>query len=75
MSKAEILEHLPKLSSIELCEIRERLWQLEEEQLFSGRAQPSLEEKALLDKELEDYARDGNASSDWAEVESRLTAK
>lgn len=75
MSKAEILEQLPKLSSVELGEIRERIWQLEEEELLSGRAKPSEKEKALLDEELEDYARDPNAGSSWVEVESRLKAK
>jgi len=49
MSKAEILEQLPKLNSVELREICDRIWQLEEEQLLSGRANPSDEEKALLD--------------------------
>ena len=29
VSKAEILEQLPKLNSIELREIRDRIWQLE----------------------------------------------
>jgi hypothetical protein len=72
MSKAEILEQLPKLSSTELREIGDRIWQLEEEQLLSGRANPSDEEKALLDSELEDYSRDREAGSSWEEVKSRL---
>jgi hypothetical protein len=54
MSKTEILEELPKLNSVELREIRDRIWQLEEEELVSGRAKPSEEEKKLLDRELED---------------------
>ena len=72
MSKSEILEELPKLSSVELREIRDRIFQLEEEELLSGRAKPSQEEKALLDRELEDYSRDPNAGSNWQEVQSRL---
>lgn len=72
MSKSEILEELPKLSSVELREIRDRIFQLEEEELLSGRAKPSNEEKALLDRELEDYSRDPNAGSSWQEVQSRL---
>ena len=72
MSKSEILDELPKLSSIELREIRDRIWQLEEEELLSGRAKPSEEEKAFLDRELEDYSRDPAAGSNWKEVESRL---
>jgi putative addiction module component (TIGR02574 family) len=72
MSKAEILEQLPKLNSVDLREICDRIWQLEEEQLLSGRATPSDEEKALLDRELEDYSRDREAGSSWEDVKSRL---
>ena len=72
MSKAEILEQLPKLNSVELREICDRIWQLEGEQLLSGRANPSDEEKALLDSELEDYSRDREAGSSWEDVKSRL---
>ena len=72
MSKSEILEELPKLSSLELREIRDRILQLEEEEWLTGRAKPSEEEKALLDRELEDYSREPNAGSSWQEVQSRL---
>ena len=72
VSKAEILEQLPKLNPIELREIRERIWQLEEDELLSGRAQPSDEEKALLDREFEDFERDPASGSSWQEVKSRL---
>lgn len=72
MSKAEILEQLPKLNSVELREICDRIWQLEEEELLSGRANPSEEEKALLDSELEDYSHNREAGSNWEEVKSRL---
>jgi hypothetical protein len=60
------------LNSVELREICDRIWQLEEEQLLSGRANPSNEEKALLDSELEDYLRDREAGSSWEDVKSRL---
>lgn len=72
MSKVEILEQLPKLNPVELQEIRDRIWQLEEEELLSGRAQPSEEEKALLDREFEDFARDPASGSSWEEIKSRL---
>jgi hypothetical protein len=72
MSKAEILEQLPKLNPVELQEIRDRIWQLEEEELLSGRAQPSDAEKALLDREFEDFVRDPASGSSWEEVRSRL---
>ena len=72
MGKAEILEQLPKLNSVDLREIRDRIWQLEEQALLSGSASPSEEEKALLDKELEDFALDPASGSSWEEVKSRL---
>ena len=72
VSKAEILEQLPKLNSMELREIRARIWQLEEEELLSGRAEPGNEEKALLDREFEDFERDPTSGSSWEEVKSRL---
>jgi putative addiction module component (TIGR02574 family) len=72
MSKAEILEQLPKLNSVELREIHDRIWQLEEQQLLNGPANPSDEEKALLDRELEDFARDPTSGSSWEDVKSRL---
>ena len=72
MSKTEILEQLPKLDSVELREIRDRIWQIEEEELLSGRAKPSEEEKQVLDRELEGYSRDPDAGSSWEEVRSRL---
>ena len=72
MSKAEILDQLPKLNPVELQEIRDRIWQLEEEELLSGRAQPSDAEKALLDREFEDFVREPTSGSSWEEVKSRL---
>jgi hypothetical protein len=72
MSKAEILEQLPTLNPTELQEIRDRIWQLEEEELLKGRAQPSDEEKALLDAEFDDFALDPTSGSSWEEVKSRL---
>lgn len=72
MSKTEILEQLPKLDSVELQEIRDRIWQIEEEELLRGRAKPTDAEKELLDAELEDYSRNPDAGSSWEEVEPRL---
>ncbi len=72
MSKAEILEELPKLSSVELREICDRIWHLEEAELLSGRAKPLEDEKAMLDRELEDYSRNPAIGSSWEKVEARL---
>ena len=59
-------------SPTDLREICDRIWQPEEEQLLSGRATPSDEEKALLDSELEDYSRNPEAGPGWQEIKSRL---
>ena len=72
MSKAEILQILPKLNAAELREIHDRILQLEEEDLVSGRATPNEEEKALLDRELEAYSFNPDVGSSWEEVDSRL---
>jgi len=37
-----------------------------------GEPEPSAEEKALLDRELEAYRVNPEAGSSWAEVEARL---
>jgi len=71
MSKAEILEELPKLAPGERRDIFERLCELEERDLLDG-VGPTTEEKALLDREWEDYQKRPNAGSSWEEVEARL---
>lgn len=71
MSKADILLELPKLESEERREIFDRICDIEERDLLAG-GQPTAEEKALLDRELEDYRQNPEAGSTWAEVESRL---
>jgi putative addiction module component (TIGR02574 family) len=37
-----------------------------------NRSEPTTEEKALLDREPEEYERNPNAGSSWKEVEARL---
>jgi putative addiction module component (TIGR02574 family) len=44
---------------------------MEELALLSG-SEPSAEEKALLDRELEAYRANPMAGSSWSEVEARL---
>jgi putative addiction module component (TIGR02574 family) len=65
MSKAEILEELPKLTPGERREIAAKLHELDGGELTD-------EEKALLDRELADYAADPKAGSAWDEVEARI---
>ena len=74
MSKADILLELPKLELEERREIFDRICDIEERDVLNG-AQPTAEEKAMLDRELEEYKSNPNAGSTWAEVEARLRKK
>jgi hypothetical protein len=67
MSKAEILSELPKLDERERAEIFAKLCELEE-----STSVPSAEERAILDKEWEDFKQDGDKGSPAHEVEARL---
>jgi putative addiction module component (TIGR02574 family) len=71
MSKSDILHELPKLALEERREIFERICELEESDLLQG-GEPWAEEKALLDRELEDYTRAPGPGSPWHEVEARI---
>jgi putative addiction module component (TIGR02574 family) len=71
MSKMEILAELPKLELADRREIFDRICEMEERDLLLG-SQPTAEEKALLDRELEEYRRNPEAGSTWNEVEARL---
>lgn len=70
MSKMEILAELPKLDIADRREIFDRLCEIEERDLLNGGATP--EEKALLDRELEEYRHNPEAGSSWEEVEPRI---
>ena len=71
MSKAEILEELPRLALEERREIFERICEMEERDLLNG-GKPSAAEMVLLDRELEEYKAAPEADSSWKEVEARL---
>jgi len=71
MSKAEILQELPRLGLQERREIFERIGELEEQDLLKG-GEPSAADKALLDREFEEYQRNPEAGSIWEEVEAAL---
>ena len=70
MSKLEILAELPKLELADRREIFDRICEMEEHDLLTGGATD--EEKALLDRELEEYRRNPEAGSVWNEVEARI---
>ncbi len=71
MSKLDILEQLPNLERGDRREILERIWEIEEADLLRG-AQIEADEKALLDREYEEYRANPGAGSEWKEVEPRL---
>lgn len=66
MSKAEILEELPKLSVQDRADILERLWKLEES------AGPTSREKILLEEAQVRYDANPAAGCSWSETETRL---
>jgi len=70
MSKMEILAELPKLELADRREIFDRICEIEERDLIVGGATD--EEKALLDRELEEYRQNPEAGSSWNEVEARI---
>lgn len=74
MSKSEILDELARLRADERREIFDRLYEMEELALLNG-AEPSTEEKALLDRELEAYRLNPHAGSPWTEVSSNQPHK
>ena len=66
MSKAEIIDELPRLSEEDRAEILDRLCDLVE---AGG---PSEREKALLDEAQANYDANPSAGAPWREVEARL---
>ena len=66
----EILAELPKLELADRREIFDRICEIEERDLIVGGATD--EEKALLDRELEEYRQNPEAGSSWNEVEARI---
>ena len=77
MSKAEILEELPRLKPEERQEVLEKICQLDR---LAGDgwlddAGLSDADKALLETRLAAYEKDPYAGSSWEEVEARIRAK
>ena len=66
----EILAELPKLELADRREIFDRICEIEERDLIVGGATD--EEKALLDRELEESRQNPEAGSSWNEVEARI---
>ena len=75
MSKAEILDELPKLTKTERQEIRLRLAELDNDDWLDDEDPLTIHEKALLEARLAVYSKDPDAGSTWEEVESRIRAR
>jgi hypothetical protein len=71
VSKADILERLANLGHGDRREILERIWEMDEADLLRG-APLDADEKALLDREFEEFRANPNAGAEWKDVESRL---
>jgi hypothetical protein len=67
MSKAEILEELPRLSPSERSQLFARLAELHEADLV-GSDEPTASERQALDEALTEFERDGDPGRPWREV-------
>jgi hypothetical protein len=74
MSKAEILSELPKLKPEERREVLESLWDLEERDLLNGIG-PSTDEKALLNREHDEFEKHPEVGAVWSETKARLRSR
>ena len=77
MSKAQILEELPKLTPAELSEVQSRIEDLVVYGSDGWRADGELTDadKSLLDARLAACQKDPDAGSTWEEVEARIRAR
>lgn len=74
MSKAEIIEELPKLTTDELADVQARLDELAGE-AWLDRGELSDADKSALDAALAEYQKNPEVGSSWQEVEARIRAK
>jgi hypothetical protein len=73
MSKAEILEELPKLTPRERSQLFARLAELHEADLIGGE-EPTASERQALDEALKEFKRDGDPGKPWRDVLRELRA-
>ena len=72
MSKAEIIEELPKLSTADRAEIQAKLDELAGDGWLDDDDPLTDEQKALLEARIETHERDPEAAIPWAEFDARL---
>ena len=75
MSKAEIIEELPKLSLEDRAEIQAKLDELGGEGWLDGDDPLTNEQKALLEARLDDLEKHPEKSTPWPEAAARLKAR
>ena len=76
MSKAEILEELPKLSPAERREIRARLYELDPAaDDWDDDGELTDEEKHLIEARLAEHERNPETAIPWEEFDARLKAR
>jgi putative addiction module component (TIGR02574 family) len=75
MSKVEILEELPKLTTEERQEIRLKLAELDGEAWLDSDDPLTDEEKALLETRLADIEKHPEKSIPWEEAKKRIEAR
>jgi putative addiction module component (TIGR02574 family) len=75
MSKAEILQELPKLTTEDRLEIRQKLNEIDGDEWLDADDPLTDEEKALLEIRLEAYEREPDAGGSREEVEARIQGR
>ena len=74
MSKTEILEALPKLTTEEREEVRLLLAELDQEDWLDD-GELTEGDKRLIEGRVADFERNPETSIEWAVAEARLTAR
>jgi len=75
MTKVEILEELPKLTTEERQEIRLKLAELDGDGWLDADAPLTAEEKALLEARLADIEEHPEKSIPWEEAKRRIESR
>jgi putative addiction module component (TIGR02574 family) len=75
MSKAEIIEELPKLSPEDRAEIQARLDELAGDDWLDADDPLTDEQKVLLEARLDDLEKHPEKSIPWGQAEARLKAR
>jgi len=75
MSKTEILEELPKLTSQERHEIRLKLAELDADGWLDDDDPLTDEQKALIESRIEAHEKNPETAIPWEEVKGRLNRR